>query len=132
MREHRVDVRVYYKDTDAGGVVYHTRYAEFFEIGRTEMFRELGLSAAELDHRFGLLCPVVELNVKFRRSARYDDLLTVTTSVTQVTAARIFFQSVVKNEQGETMAEGGTVNCAVDRATMKAVRLPDALIALFG
>lgn len=127
---HSTPVRVYYRDTDAGGVVYHTRYAEFFEIGRTEMLRDWGLSAAELDRRFGILCPVVELTLKFRRSARYDDLLAVRTRLKEFTSVRLFFESQVVNAQGEVMAEGGTVNCGVDRATLRPVRLPDELVDL--
>lgn len=131
MKSHSTQIRVYYKDTDAGGVVYHTRYAEFMEVGRTELFRNLGLTAADLADQHGILCPVVELAVKFKKSARYDDLLTVETCITEVTGVRLFFSNRILNAAGEILAEGSTVNCAVDAKTMRPVKFPPVLSALF-
>jgi len=129
---HRSQVRVYYKDTDAGGVVYHTRYAEFMEIGRTELFRHLGLTAARLADEYGILCPVVELHVKFRRSARYDDLLTIETTLAQSTGVRLFFESRILDAAGGLLAEGSTINCCVDAKAMRPVKWPQALVAVLG
>lgn len=132
MITHRTQVRVYYKDTDAGGVVYYTRYAEFMEVGRTELFRHLGLTAARLAEEFGILCPVVELNVKYRRSARYDDLLTIETSITQITGVRLFFASRILDEAGGVLAEGSTINCCVDGKALRPVKMPEVLMGVLG
>lgn len=131
LAKNTAQVRVYYRDTDAGGVVYYARYAEYMEIGRTELLREKGLTAARLVDDFRIVCPVVELNVQYKRSARYDDLLTVETIVTGVTAVRIFFENKIFNQKGELLCEGKTTNCSVDRETLRPVKFPDELLSLF-
>ncbi|MCJ7815769.1 MAG: YbgC/FadM family acyl-CoA thioesterase, partial [Xanthomonadales bacterium] len=68
-------LRVYFEDTDAGGVVYHSRYLNFFERARTEMLRARGVSQTELREKHRLIWVVLEINVKFRKAARLDDEL---------------------------------------------------------
>ena len=70
-------LRVYFEDTDAGGVVYHARYLNFFERARTEMLRDMGISQTELREKHGLIWVVLDINVKFRQAARLDDELLV-------------------------------------------------------
>ena len=78
-----MEFRIYYEDTDAGGVVYHANYLGFFERGRTEYFRERGLYVAELARR-GHIFPVVRLEIDFRSPAVLDDLIRVETEVLEV------------------------------------------------
>ncbi|HXX12752.1 MAG TPA: YbgC/FadM family acyl-CoA thioesterase, partial [Burkholderiales bacterium] len=77
----RLPVRVYYQDTDAGGVVFHGRYLDFFERARTEWLRQLGFDVRQLAEREGLLFIVRELSMSFMRPAQVDDLLTVTAAI---------------------------------------------------
>ncbi|HET6592295.1 MAG TPA: YbgC/FadM family acyl-CoA thioesterase, partial [Xanthomonadales bacterium] len=71
-------LRVYFEDTDAGGVVYHSRYLNFFERSRTEMLRNLGVSQTDLKEKHGLIWVVLDIHVAFRQAARLDDELLVT------------------------------------------------------
>jgi acyl-CoA thioester hydrolase len=93
-------VRVAYADTDQMGVVYHANYLVWFERGRTEAMRELGLPYAALEAR-GLLLPVVEAGVRYHGPARYDDLLVVETVVAALGAARISFHYRVRLDRPE-------------------------------
>ncbi|MGI6119745.1 MAG: YbgC/FadM family acyl-CoA thioesterase, partial [Desulfosporosinus sp.] len=78
-----MEIRVYYEDTDAGGVVYYSNYLKFFERAKTEFFRDRGLSIAELA-RSGLVFPVVHLEINYRSSALHDDLVRVETAVQEI------------------------------------------------
>ena len=80
-------VRVYWEDTDAGGVVYHASYVRFLERGRTEWLRALGISQAELSRRDGILMAVREMNIDFLKPARLDDALRVTAVIDERRAA---------------------------------------------
>lgn len=84
---HSIDFRVYYEDTDAGGVVYYANYLKFAERGRTELLREAGFENRTLHEREGVLFVVRRLNADYHRSARLDDLLRVKTSVKTVNNA---------------------------------------------
>ncbi|MEI8356153.1 MAG: YbgC/FadM family acyl-CoA thioesterase, partial [Deltaproteobacteria bacterium] len=78
-----MQVRVYYEDTDAGGVVYHSNYLNYFERGRTEYLRERGLSVADMARR-GYVFPVVHLEIDYRSPALHDDLLKIETEVLEI------------------------------------------------
>ncbi|NEW07762.1 acyl-CoA thioesterase [Paenibacillus sp. SYP-B3998] len=88
-------LRVRFEETDQMGVVYHANYLTWFEIGRTEFIRELGFSYRSIEEN-GLLLPVVEAEAKFRRPARYDDLICVYTRVTNASSVRIDFTYEVR------------------------------------
>jgi len=118
-----MEFRIYYEDTDAGGVVYHGRYLGFFERGRTEYFRDRGLSV-QLLHEEGRLFPVVRMEIDFRYPARLDDLVRVETEL--VAAGRTSFvmqQRLLRSDDGRLLAEGRVTLVCVD-AEMKAKRLP--------
>jgi len=118
-----MEFRIYYEDTDAGGVVYHGRYLGFFERGRTEYFRDRGLSV-QLLHEEGRLFPVVRMEIDFRYPARLDDLVRVETEL--VAAGRTSFvmqQRLLRSADGRLLAEGRVTLVCVD-AEMKAKRLP--------
>ncbi|WP_081890319.1 acyl-CoA thioesterase [Paenibacillus tyrfis] len=99
-------LRVRYQETDQMGVVYHANYLNWFEVGRTEMIRELGLPYQALETR-GLLLPVIEADLKFRSPARYDDLVTIDTKVVELTSLRIRFAYEIKRGE-EMLVTGGT------------------------
>jgi len=118
-----MEFRIYYEDTDAGGVVYHGRYPGFFERGRTEFFRDRGLSVQQL-HDEGLLFPVVRMEIDFRYPARLDDLVRVETRL--AAAGKTSFtmiQKLHRVEDEKLLAEGVVTLVCVD-SEMKPKRLP--------
>lgn len=122
-----MEFRIYYEDTDAGGVVYHARYLAFFERGRTEYFRERGVSvSAQADH--GNVFPVVRLEIDYRAPAVLDDLVRVETELLE--AGRTSFtmvQRVVRASDGRLLA-GGKVTLVCVGPGMKAKRLPQEVL----
>jgi acyl-CoA thioester hydrolase len=119
-------VRVYYEDTDAGGVVYHTSYIRFLERARTEWLRNLGYSQARLVEEIGLVFSVVSLEVKYLLPARLDDLLQVRSNVEQGGGASVSFQQVIHRGEQE-LVRGTVVVACLDSSTFKPRRLPASM-----
>jgi acyl-CoA thioester hydrolase len=116
--------RVYWEDTDGGGVVYYANYLKFMERARTEWLRALGHSQAELAEEFGFVFAVVEVRVNYRRPARLDDELTVTClPVPEGRVSLRFKQTVLKGDQ--TLADGEVRIACVDAKTFRPRPLPD-------
>jgi acyl-CoA thioester hydrolase len=124
MIKHATQIRVRYADTDQMKVVYHGKYLEYFEVGRAALIRSLGLPYSELETR-GILLPVIEAYAKYRKPARYDDLLSIEAMVSELPSAtmRISYQVFRMNED-EPLAEGYTVHSFVNSATGKPTRPP--------
>ncbi len=97
---HRYAVRVYYEDTDAGGVVYHATYLRFAERARTEALRDLGIPHAEMLQCFTLMFVVRRLEVDYLRPARIDDLLTIVTEPLDVGGASVLLRQDVQGPDG--------------------------------
>lgn len=129
MKSYSLPVRVYYEDTDAGGVVYHTGYIRYFERARTEWLRALGFSQANLAEEVGVLFTVVELTMRFVKPARLDDLLQVGARAEDVGGASLLFAQQVHNAAGELLADGTVRVACVDARTLKPRRLPAILAA---
>ncbi len=109
----KIEIRVIYGDTDRMGVVYYANYLRFFEAGRNEFIRAKGLRYRDFEETHRLMLPVVEAAVQYRLPARYDDLLAVETSLTEVRRASArFAYRVVRGE--EVLATGHTVHACVD------------------
>lgn len=126
-----MDVRVYYEDTDAGGVVYHSNYISYMERARTEFLRGHGLSVREM-HDMGIIFPVVALEANFRAPARLDDLLEVKTQIHALrNSSFVAAQQVVRKEDGKLLVEA-KVTLACVSPEMKARRLPEEIRELFG
>lgn len=124
-----MEFRIYYEDTDAGGVVYHSRYLAFFERGRTEFFRERGLSVAGLAEA-GSIFPVVRLEIDYRAAAVLDDLVKVETEVLEVGRSSFTLgQQVVRVLDGKLLA-AGRVTLVCVAPGMKVKRLPSELLAV--
>jgi acyl-CoA thioester hydrolase len=123
-----MQVRIYYEDTDAGGVVYHANYLAYFERGRTEFLRERGLSVRELQDA-GFIFPVIRADVTYRSPGRHDDLLRIETEPAEIGKTSFtFLQRAVREVDGKLLAEGRiTVVCTGPE--MKAKRLPDEILA---
>jgi len=106
MYEHQTTVRVRYAETDPMNVVYYGNYAQYFEVGRVESLRALGFSYKIIEE-LGIMLPVVELNIKYLRPARYDDLLTIKSQIkTLPTDHRIIFDQEIYNEEGKLLTVG--------------------------
>lgn len=118
-----MDVRIYYEDTDAGGVVYHANYIKYLERARTEYFRSHGFSVAELA-RDGFVFPVVRLEIDFKAPALHDDLLSVTTCPFRVGGSSITLcQKILRKNDGKLLIEG-LVTLACISPALKARRIP--------
>ena len=127
----KTQIRVRYGETDKMGVVYYGNYPLYFEVGRTDMLREFGLTYRGFEQQ-GIILPVVSLNVKYHRPACYDDLLTITTTLRKMPAVRIAFDYQVHNEAGELIAEGDTTLVFTDAKTRKPCKAPEILLQALG
>jgi acyl-CoA thioester hydrolase len=118
-------IRVRYKDTDTMSVVYYGNYLTYFEVGRVEYLRERHLPMSEVDTRIHM--PVVEAFVKYLKPARLDDLLEVSSRVSERRRASFTFSYEIRNEAKELVATGFTRHACWDPATAKMIPLPDWL-----
>ena len=128
MIRHQTTVRVRYRDTDQMSVVYHSVYLEFFETGRTEMLRDFGMPYSSIEET-GVLLPVLEYSARLILPARYDELLTVVTTIRQRPGARLFIDYEIFNDQ-TLLVTGQTVHAFATAGTMKATRPPRAFLEL--
>jgi acyl-CoA thioester hydrolase len=124
MREYQFQVRVRYAETDQMGVVYHGNYAQYFEMGRVEWLRNMGVSYKWMEEN-GVMLPVVSLSLNFKKPARYDDLLTVKTILKSQTSVKIEFDYEIYNENGELLTTGYSMLVFVDRNTGRPILPPD-------
>jgi acyl-CoA thioester hydrolase len=118
-------IRVRYKDTDTMSVVYYGNYLTYFEVGRVEYLRQAGLPMSEVNERVHL--PVVEAHVRYVKPARLDELLEVTSRVSQRKRASFTFAYEIRNEAKELVASGYTLHACWDPASSKMVPIPDWL-----
>ncbi|QWU17844.1 acyl-CoA thioester hydrolase [Paenibacillus sophorae] len=103
---HAASLRVRYQESDQMGVVYHSNYLNWFEIGRTEMLRGLGFSYLELENR-GVLLPVTSAELQFKRSAKYDDTIAVYARMSSFTPLRLAFDYEVRRVSGQELSGSG-------------------------
>jgi acyl-CoA thioester hydrolase len=126
---HATTYRVIYGDTDNMGVAYHANYLRWFEIGRTEMFRHLGMTYREIEGR-GVMLPVAEVSCKFIRSARYDDVITIETTLDTGMRSGFKFLYRILDEAAEVeIAKGWTTHACLN-ADGRVVRPPKFLTEL--
>ena len=118
-------VRVRYKDTDTMSVVYYGNYLTYFEVGRVEYLRERGWPMSVVNERVHL--PVVEAFVKYVKPARLDDLLEVSSRVSERKRASFRFSYEIRNEAGELVATGHTVHACWNPASSRMIAIPDWL-----
>jgi acyl-CoA thioester hydrolase len=128
MLTHTTRIRVRYADTDQMKAVYYGKFFEYFEQARTDLLREIGLPYAELE-RMGFQLPVVEAHARYRKSARYDDVLLVQARVAERPVAKVRIEYVVHREgDEETLAEGYTVHGFVHADSGRPARAPAAFL----
>ena len=119
-------LRIYWEDTDAGGVVFYANYLKFFERARTEWLRSLGFSQEDLRTRTGVMFVVAQTQVRYLRPARLDDLLSVTVQIRQAGLASMNIEQVAWRGD-ERLAEGEIRIGCVDTGTFRPCRIPTEL-----
>jgi len=124
MFEFNVPIRVRYADTDQMGYVYYGNYARYFEIGRVEALRSLGISYKELEEE-GIMMPVLENYSKYLKPAYYDNLLTIKVMVKEIPGTRIRFDYEILNEEGNLIHVGYTVLVFVSSDSKKVIAFPE-------
>ncbi len=123
MKEYEFTVRVRYSETDQMGVVYHGNYAQYFEMGRVEWLRNLGISYKWMEEN-GVMLPVVSLEINYKKPAHYDDLLRVKTILKSQTTVKIEFDYEIYNEQNQLLTTGYSMLVFVDMKTGRPIVPP--------
>ncbi len=126
MKEHQINVRVRYSETDQMGVVYHGNYLPYFEIGRVEWLRNQGVTYKSMEEN-GIALPVVSVTLNFKKSAKYDELLTIVTRLKSQTSVKIEFECEILNEQNELLTTGTVLLVFIDTKTGRPILPPDYL-----
>ncbi|GAB3643439.1 acyl-CoA thioesterase [Spirosoma arcticum] len=121
------DIRVRYYDTDQMGIVYYGNYARFYEIGRVEAIRHLGINYKDLEER-GISMPVYDLNSRFIRPAKYDDLLTIRVTIPHLPKTRFMFSYEIFNQDGQLLNTGQTTLVFVRTDTGRPCTAPNDLV----
>lgn len=122
-------IRVRYGETDQMGYCYYGNYAQYFEVGRVEALRAVGMSYRKLEES-GIMLPVSEFHVRYLLPARYDDELTIITKIVSIKGVRILFDYEIQNDQGITIAKSTTTLVFVAKNNMKPISAPNDLIEL--
>jgi acyl-CoA thioester hydrolase len=131
LKKSSTKTRVRYSETDQMGVVYHGNYAQFFELGRTEWLRNLGVTYKYMEIS-GIMLPVISLKCNFIKSALYDDILTIETFLKKEPMVKIEFDYIITNQNNEIVCTGNSVLAFMDTKTSKPIRCPDYLLKSLG
>ena len=127
MHQSHTSFRIRYSETDQMGIVYHGNYAQYLEIGRIEWLRERGISYKSMEAE-GVILPVVSIQLKYKRSALYDDLITVTSKLKKTPTVKIEFEYEIHNEKGELLVIAETTLAFIDSKKNKPVRCPQYIL----
>ncbi|PQJ14854.1 acyl-CoA thioesterase [Aureicoccus marinus] len=124
---HEISLRTRYGETDQMGIIYHANYLKYMEMGRIEWLRSLGVSYRDLEEQ-GWLLPVIKAEMDFKKSAYYDECLSVRTYLLQMPLVRISFGYEILNKKEELLVEAKTTLAFMDKSTFSPVRCPDFLM----
>lgn len=127
MLEHEYTFRVMYPDTDKMGTVHHSNYAKYYETARWELFRSIGVSYHSVEEA-GYMLPVIRMNFRFIKTANYDALLRVKTTLKAIKGVRIWFTYQLYNEQNELVNEAETELAFVEKDTWKPCAAPEFVL----
>ena len=127
MKKFSTNIRVRYGETDQMGVVYHGNYATYFEVARTEWLRNLGVTYKDLENN-GIMLPVISLSFNFVKSAKYDDLLTISVFLKKRPLVKIEFDYEIYNQNKEKISKGNSVLAFIDIKTNKPIKCPDYIL----
>ena len=127
MFTHDHQIRIRYSETDQMGYCYYGNYAAFFEIGRVETLRALGISYKSLEQS-GIMLPVTEFYVKYLKPAVYDDLITIRTKLIKTPSVKIEFEYELFNDKGQLLTEAKTTLVFIQSENMKPCPAPKDLL----
>jgi acyl-CoA thioester hydrolase len=127
MNRHQTKIKVRYAETDQMGVVYHGNYAQYLEIGRLEWLTALGISYKEMEE-IEVMLPVVSLNVNYKKPARYDDVLTITTTLVKQPTASIEFNYEIHNSGGDLLTTANTKLVFINKKSNFPMRCPQYIL----
>ena len=127
MKFDEIQIRVRYGETDQMGVVYHGNYALYLEMGRIEWLRKYGISYKTMEEN-GVMLPVVSLNINYKKSAVYDDVINVKTQLKNMPSAKIEFEYEITNEKGELLTLAHTTLVFIDMKTNRPMRAPKYIL----
>lgn len=122
-------MRVRYGETDQMGIAYYGNYAQYFEVGRVEALREIGMTYRSMEDQ-GVMLPVSEFCVKYLSSAKYDDEIEVVTVITSVEGARIRFDYELLNDENKCLAKAHTVLVFVHKHSMRPMPAPQFFLSI--
>tara|TARA_R110002072_G_scaffold21902_3_gene77153 strand:- start:24267 stop:24680 length:414 start_codon:yes stop_codon:yes gene_type:complete len=126
--EFKWQVRVYYEDTDAAGIVFYANYLRYMERARTEWLRSVGYEHDMLKNTHGILFAVKNVNIEYVKPAYLDELLTVTSSLIKKRGASLIFQQTMHNENNDLLIEAEIKVACLNATTLKASAMPEALL----
>ena len=127
MYKHDHEIRVRYAETDQMGIVYYGNYAQYYEIGRVETMRSIGVSYKKLEEEKGIMLPVVKVESKFLHPASYDEKLTIRTRLEEIPDKLICFNTDIINEKGQVINKGIVKLFFIEMKTGKRISAPAEL-----
>ena len=128
MYEHTTTIRVKYADTDQMGYVYYGRYLEYLEVARTEVIRSLGLTYHELETKYNVALPVMDVHIKYLMPGRYDDMLELKTVIREKPGVRIKFFTEIFRSDGKLLNIAEVRLCFIDIKSERPTRPPEAFM----
>ena len=122
-----IPIRVRYGETDQMGVVHHGNYALYLEMGRTEWLRKKGISYKQMEDD-GIMLPVISMDLKLKKSALYDEVIKVKTTLPKLPAVKIEFNYEIYNDSGEILVTANTVLAFIDMKTKRPIKCPEHIL----
>ena len=127
LKSDEIEIRVRYGETDQMGFVYHGNYAQYLEMGRIELLRKLGVSYKKMEED-GVMLPVLSLNINFKKSAYYDDVIKVKTQLNKTPTVRIEFDYEITNQKNEILTLAKAELVFVNMKTGRPIKCPEYLL----
>ena len=129
MKEHQIQIRVRYSETDQMSVVYHGNYVPYFEMGRVEWLRNKGISYKSLEES-GIALPIVSMTINYKKPARYDDLLTVITKFKSQSSVKVEFDCEIWSDEKELLTTAHFILVFINIKTSKPIAPPDYILEI--
>ena len=127
MKSNYTSFRIRYGETDQMGVVYHGNYAQFLEMGRIDWLRSIDISYKKMEEN-NIILPVISLQCSFKKSAEFDDEITVKTTLKKIPTVKIEFEYEITNQKNELLTTGNTILAFLNKTTKKPMRCPEYIL----